>query len=138
MEEQAQSLFSNSTGTIQHSKPLKRNAIATKADKQIDSIDESEEFDSDQYIENASDWHDELDIMKMPHWLGPSATVFSSNPVDHQHYSLTAPPFSCQQILVRFDTSGPSFSLVPCSYQPVVYNDVFSNPENFNYNYNRI
>lgn len=105
----------------------------------MDFLDESEEFDSDQHIEDPNDWHDELDIVKMPHLLGPSATIYSSNPMEftNQHFSYTAPPFSCQQILIQFDEFGPSFSFVPCTYQPIAYNNVFNNPEYVNY-YNQI
>lgn len=109
----------------------------------MDFIDKSEEIDSDQHIENSSDWLDELDIVKMPHLLGPSATVYSSNldqsinPMEHQQISLTAPPFSCQQILIQFNEFGPIFSLVPCSYQPFTYNNIFDNSAYMNY-YNQI
>lgn len=134
-KQQSQILFSKPTGVIQRSKPLRRNAAFTMKDhEQKDFIGESEEFDSDQHIENLNDWHDELDVIKMPNLLGPSATIYSSNPMENQHYSFAAPPFSCQQILVQFDTFGPTFSLVPCSYQPFNNNqNVVSNPENTNY-----
>lgn len=105
-----------------------------KEDVQMNFIDESEEFDSDQHIENPNDWHNELDIDKMPHLLGPSATVYSSNPKKYQHFSYTAPPFSCQQIFVQFDHFGiPSFSLVPCTYQPFAHNNIYNNPYAMNY-----
>lgn len=136
--QQPQNLFSKLAGVIQRTKPSKHNAIDTRKENvQTDFIDESEEFDSDQHIENPNDWHDELDIVKMPHLLGPSATVYSSNPMEHQHFSYTAPPFSCSQILIQFTEFGPLFSLVPCSYQPFAYNNVFENPE-YMYYHNQI
>lgn len=133
LKHQSQNLFSTPTGAIQRTKPSKR----TNSGKigRMNVVDESEEFDSDQHIEDPNDWYDELDIEKMPHLLGPSATVYSSDPKEYQHYSYTAPPFSCQQILIQFDTFGrPSFSLVPCTYQySFAHNNVYNSPEYVNY-----
>lgn len=98
---------------------MKRSSMArTNENLQSNLLNDSEEFDSDQHIENPNDWHNELDVEKMPHLLGPSATMYSSNPIEHPYHTFSAPPFSCQQILVQFDESGPKFSLVPCTYQP--------------------
>lgn len=132
---QSRNLFSSPAGVIQRTKPSKRAAMETeKENVQMNVMDESEEFDSDQHIENPNDWHDELDIEKMTHLLGPSATVYSSDPKGYQHFSYTAPAFSCQQILIQFDTFGrPSFSLVPCTFQPFAHNNVYDNPKYVNY-----
>lgn len=132
---QSQNAFSSPTGVIQRIKPSRHAAMETeKVNAEKSAKDESEEFDSDQHIENPNDWYDEFDDEKMSHLLGPSATVYSSNPIEYQHFSYTAPPFSCQQILVQFDALGrPSFSLVPCTYQPFVHNNVYDNPANVNY-----
>lgn len=123
---------------IQRSKPSKRTAMETRKEdvREMDLNDESEEFDSDQHIENPDDWYDELDIAKMPHLLGPSATVYSTIPTGYQPFSYTAPPFSCQQILIQFDKfGGPSFSLVPCTYQPFSHNNNYYNAQLMNYHY---
>lgn len=132
--------LSNLNGAIQRVRP-KREAIVskTKVDRvetkkkitdakkeRTDFKSESEEFDSDEHVDNTKDWHDELDVVKMPHLLGPSATMHSPVPLQYQHYSFfSAPPFSCQQILVQFTNSGPTFSLVPCSHQPYNYYDYY-------------
>lgn len=111
-------------GVTQHVKPKRQNTI--QYEDVNNSTAESEEFDSDEHIENSSDWHEKLDVVQMPHLLGPSATKHSPIPVEYQHYSIfSAPPFSCQQILVQFSISGPSLSLVPCSYQPYTYYDYY-------------
>lgn len=105
------------TGVIQRMKPKKRNTVSKREIIDRYSKEESEEFDSDQHIENPNDWHDELDVVKMPHLLGPSATKHSPIPADYQHYSIfSAPPFSCQQILIQFTETGPYLFLVPCTY----------------------
>lgn len=122
--------FKEPTGVIQRMKPKKRGIVSKP--EATDFKEEIEEFDSDEHIENLSDWHDELDVVKMPHLLGPSATKHSPIPAEYQHYSIfSAPPFSCQQILVQFTRSGPSFSLVPCSYGD---NYVYNTPT-MNYNH---
>lgn len=111
---------------IQRIKPRKRNAVLSEKD--VDSMGKSEEFDSDEHIENANDWHDELDVIKMPHLLGPSATKYSPVPLKYQHLSTfstssnsyrsspTFPMFGCYQILVQFTGSTPLISYVPCNY----------------------
>lgn len=136
LKHQSQNLFSTPAGVIQRTIPSKRTTMDTEEENvRMNFMDESEEFDSDQHIEDPNDWHDELDMEKMPHLLGPSATVYSSDPTEYQHFSYTAPPFSCQQILVQFDTFGrPSFSLVPRTYQQTfAHNNVYDNPEYVNY-----
>lgn len=120
-------------GIVQRIKPKKQETVGKIATLPDHLIDESEEFDSDQHVENENDWHPELDIVAMPHLLGPSATRHSpAVPAAHQHVStFSAPPFSCQQILVEFGETGPTFSLVPCSHYRPNY-DV--NTEAFNHN----
>lgn len=75
---------------IQRIKPKKREALFwNKSD---------EEFDSDEHIENDDDWYDELDVVRMPHLLGPSATHYSPIPVHHQHLSdFQIIPYGCHQ-----------------------------------------
>lgn len=126
--------FYRPTGVIQRIKPKKRGAVFNE--RNFDSMVESEEFDSDEHIENESDWHDELDVIKMPHLLGPSATKYSPAPLEHQHLSSfftspnprelqhrspyptypTMPYFGCYQILVQCTGSTPLISYVPCNY----------------------
>lgn len=123
LNDQSKHLHLNPIGSVQRFKPRKRDAIGKiepiNVGTSVTNESEEEEFDSDQHIENSSDWHDELDVVKMPHLLGPSATKYSPVPVEYQHLSIfSAPAFSCQNILVEFIDSKPQFSLVPCTFNP--------------------
>lgn len=139
--------FNGPIGILQRIKPKQQELAKEIVSLPHDLIDTSEEFDSDELVENKSDWHDELNLVEMPHLLGPSATLHSPVPVMHQHIStFSAPPFSCHQILVEFGITGPIFSLVPCSMQlqyhsnydfdtrPINYNQ-YQPPEQFNPHY---
>lgn len=108
------------TGVIQRIRPRNRDAIVSKEIELSKSTDNmSEEFDSDQHVENASDWHDELDVVQMPHLLGPSATKHSPVPVEHQHLSI--PPSSCYRIMIECNQFYPIASYIPCSELGKVY-----------------
>lgn len=110
-----------------------QNEIVTE--KKPNLVDE--EFDSDEHIENENDWHKHLDVVAMPHLLGPSATKYSPVPVEYQHLStfpVTTNPFSCQQILIQFIDSKPVISTVSC---PMHYNPFHYSPYNYDpYYYN--
>lgn len=106
----------NPSGVIQRIKPRKRNAILSiEIDENLWNEEESEEFDSDQHIENLSDWHDELDVVRMPHLLGPSATKHSPVPVQFQHCSAPPQQFPCYKILVQCNQFYPIFTYIPCT-----------------------
>ncbi|XP_031640261.1 uncharacterized protein LOC116352101 [Contarinia nasturtii] len=95
--------FYKPASVIQRIKPKKREAI----------LSSEEEFDSDEFIENDSDWCDELDTVRMPHLLGPSATHYSPIPVHHQHLSTFQTfQYGCYQLFFPYQhqfaiNSGP-------------------------------
>lgn len=95
------------TRVIQRIETSKREVVLTTRDDDtngddLNAVNESEEFDSDEHVENDSDWYDELNVIQMPHLLGPSATKYSPIPVEHQHLStfLASPP-GCYQISIQ-------------------------------------
>lgn len=115
----------NPSGVVQRIKPRKRNAIlSTEIDENPRNEEESEEFDSDQHIENLSDWHDELDVIRMPHLLGPSATKHSPVPVHFQHCPAPPQQFRCYKILVQCNQFHPIFTNFPCT-DSETFNHVF-------------
>lgn len=99
-------------GVIQRIKPRKREVDISKGIDTNSMNDLSEEFDSDEHVENDSDWHDDLDVIRMPHLLGPSATKHSPVPIVHQHLSI--PPFGCYKLLIQCNQFQPIVSYVPC------------------------
>lgn len=99
-------------GVIQRIKPRKREVEFSKEIDSNSMNDLSEEFDSDQHEENDSDWYDDLDVIQMPHLLGPSATKHSPIPIEHQHLSI--PPFGCYKLLIQCNQFQPIVSYVPC------------------------
>lgn len=134
-KERSRSTFQRAAGVIQRIKPRKRDSTF---DNDMRFTSESEEFDSDEHIENKIDWHPELDTVRMPHLLGPSATKFSPVPVEYQHLSSfpTRPsPFSCYQILIQCIDNKPLISYVPCNYYPASNFQQFSSYFHQNYLY---
>lgn len=128
----ARNTFQRSFGVIQRIKPRKRHAVLENTSNSS-LITENEEFDSDEHIENEDDWHRELDPVKMPHLLGPSATRYSPVPIEYQHLPsipMQPPPFSCYQILIQcVDNRKPLISYVPCNYYQT--STINQNPSNF-------
>lgn len=102
--------FRRPTSVIQKIKPSKR----ITRDAEFNSVIDSEEINSDEYIDNEDDWYDDLDVVAKPHLLGPSATYYSPVPIEYQHHSNF--PFSCQQILIECRNNEPVASYVPWNY----------------------
>ncbi|XP_055318479.1 uncharacterized protein LOC129576794 [Sitodiplosis mosellana] len=113
-------------GVIQRIRPRKRDAIFSNEIDANSVNDESEEFDSDQHVENESDWHDQLDVIRMPHLLGPSATKHSPIPVEHQHLSTPPPSFGCYKVLIQCNQFYPIVSYIPCT-ELEQFNHLFCN-----------
>lgn len=103
-----------------------------KDEKKLDSQHESEEFDSDEHVESANDWYNDLNVVAMPHLLGPSATQHSPVPIEYQHYPtfpIAASPFGCQQLLIEcIDGSTPRVTTISCPMQSFNYNPYYYNP----------
>lgn len=148
-------IFHRPTGVRQLVKRKKRNALlqddmnekqntiengrdqkqSQNPDDQRNSVDD--EFDSDEHIDNENDWYKHLDVVAMPHLLGPSATEHSPIPVEYQHLStfpVTANPFNCEQILIQWIDSKPIITTVSCPmhYSPFHYSPYYSDPYYYN------
>lgn len=148
-------IFHRPNGVIQRVKRKKRNALSQddinekqnkKEDGKVQNQDDpnqdqahfmDEEFDSDEHIENENDWYKHLDVVAMPHMLGPSATKHSPIPVEYQHLStfpVTANPFNCEQILIQWIDSKPIITTVSCPmhYSPFHYSPYYTDPYYYN------